>query len=112
MGFADKYNRGTVNFDIDIKDFEFKSLADVGDDILKIDGFYINTKGRYGDHPVVIVGDKQLLVDVPKHLTDVYKDMIKDAAFISAVKEGKVGIQRREYQQGKNTYYTCDIVDL
>lgn len=48
MGFAEKYNKFNTIFDIDIKDFEFMDgynfIAKFGDNVVKIDGLYINKK--------------------------------------------------------------------
>lgn len=48
MSFAEKYNKFNTIFDIDIKDFEFMDgydfIAKYGDNVVKIDGLYINKK--------------------------------------------------------------------
>ena len=49
MSFAEKYNKVNTIFDIDIKDFDFMDgydfIAKYGNNIVKIDGLYINKKG-------------------------------------------------------------------
>ena len=67
MGFAEKYNKFNTIFDIDIKDFEFMDgydfIAKYGDNVVKIDGLYINKKGNYNDHPVAIITAEKILLD-------------------------------------------------
>ena len=70
MGLMDKFNKGGVTFEIDIKDFNFVTLEslykrDNGATVFWIDGLYINKKSSFGDHPVAIVAKEQILVDLP-----------------------------------------------
>ena len=49
MGLMDKYNKGGVTFEIDIKDFSFVTLEtlykrDNGKTVFPVDGLYINKK--------------------------------------------------------------------
>ena len=58
MSFAHKYNKGNVIFDIDITEFSFMKLSDIytsyGKNVIKVDGLYINKKGKFNPHPVAI----------------------------------------------------------
>ena len=65
MGLMDKYNKGGVRFNVDIEGFAFCQLKDLytrlqKDEVVKIDGIYINTKGRFDAHPVAIVSTLSL----------------------------------------------------
>ena len=101
MSFAEKYNKGNVVFDIDIKDFEFMDgydfIAKYGDNVVKIDGLYINKKGIYKDHPVAIMVNENVLLDLPSHMTDVVNDILEDAESINLIKKGLVGLKAHEY---------------
>ena len=101
MSFADKYNKGNVVFDIDIKDFEFMDgydfISKYGDNVVKIDGLYINKKGMYNDHPVAIMVNENVLLDLPSHMTDVVNDILEDAESIALIKKGLVGLKAHEY---------------
>jgi len=119
MTFAKKYNKGKErNFDIDIRDFRFMSMEDVfknfGENVIKVDGLYINTKSDYGDHPVAINVDDGLLIDLPQHMTEVVEEILKDSDSISLIKKGYVGLRAQKYvsKKYKKTCYSAEWVDL
>lgn len=101
MSFASKYNKGNIIFDIDIKDYEFMDgynfVEKYGSDVVKIDGLYINKKGLYNDHPVAIIKSENILLDLPSHMTDTVKDILKDSESIDLIKKGLVGVKAHEY---------------
>lgn len=104
MGLMDKYNKGGVVFDVDIKGFTFTSLEELykrdnGKTIFGIDGLYINKKSAFGEHPVAIVAVEQLLVDLPSHLTEDVKLILQDPEVVEAIKAGKVGFSVETYEQ-------------
>ena len=105
MGLMNKYNKGGVRFDVNIEGFAFtdlKSLYErVNNEVLPIDGLYINTKGSFDDHPVAIVSSYSLLVDLPSYITDDVRAMLKDEEVVTAIKAGKVGFTIHEYEQTK-----------
>lgn len=104
MGLMDKYNKGGVIFEIDVKDFKFKTLEELykaGDTVKWIDGLYINKKSSFGDHPVAIIVKDEMLVDLPAHLLEDVKDILQNQEVIEAIKAGKIGIQIEEYEQKK-----------
>lgn len=119
MSFADKYNKGKGRiFDIDISNFQFMSMEEVfsnfGSSTIKVDGLYINKKSDYGDHPVAIDVDNGLLIDLPQHMTEVVKEILKDSESISLIKKGAVGIRAQKYtsKKYKKTCYSAEWVDL
>lgn len=101
MGFAEKYNKFNAIFDIDIKDFEFMDgyefISKYGNNVVKIDGLYINKKGNYNDHPVAIMVNENVLLDLPSHMTDVVNEILDDAESIDLIKKGLVGLKAHEY---------------
>lgn len=104
MGLMDKFNKGGVTFDIDIKGFEFTNLESLSaksqkGEVFKIDGLYINKKSSFGDHPVAIMVKEELLVDLPAHLNEDVKEILSDPEIVSAIKEGHVGFTIHEYYQ-------------
>lgn len=119
MSFAKKYNKGKERiFDIDITDFRFMSMEDVfknfGENTIKVDGLYINTKSDYGDHPVAINVDDGLLIDMPQHMTEVVEEILKDSESISLIKKGYVGLRAQKYisKKYKKTCYGAEWVDM
>lgn len=105
MGFAEKYNKVNTIFDIDIKDFEFMDgygfIEKYGDNVVKIDGLYINKKGLFKDHPVAIIESEKILLDLPSHMTDTVNEVLRDAESINLIKKGLVGIKAHEYIDSK-----------
>lgn len=105
MGFAEKYNKVNTIFDIDIKDFSFMDghdfIAKYGSNAVKIDGLYINKKGMFKDHPVAIIEAEKTLLDMPPHMTETVKEILKDAESINLIKKGVVGIKAHEYIDSK-----------
>ena len=106
MGLMDKYNKGGVTFEVDIKDFKFVTLEELykrdnGKTIFGIDGLYINKKSSFGDHPVAIIAVEEMLVDLPSHLTEDVKEMLQDPEVVDAIKAGKVGFVIEQYEQKK-----------
>ena len=105
MSFAQKYNKGNVIFDIDIKDYEFMDgynfIEKYGSNVVKIDGLYINKQGCYNDHPVASIKSEKTLLDLPSHMTDTVKDILKDSESIDLIKKGLVGVKAHEYVDGK-----------
>lgn len=104
MGLMDKYNKGSVTFDIDITDFQFTDLATLAakskeGEVFTINGIYINTKSSFGNHPVAIMTKEKLLVDLPQHLTENVKELLKDTEVVEAIKTGHVGFTIRKYHQ-------------
>ena len=119
MGLMDKYNKGGVTFDIDIKDFTFvdlKSLSEKFSDgeVFKIDGLYINKKSEYGDAPVAILTD--CFANLPQHLLGECQDMLKSSEDIEDIKAGKVGFKIEQYEKelkkGSKTCYGIRWVDI
>ena len=103
MGLMDKYNKGGIRFNVDIEGFTFCNLKDlydrVKDELIPINGIYINTKGRFDNHPVAIVSAYSLLVDLPPHLTADVEEMLKDEEVVDAIRNNKVGFTIHEYTQ-------------
>lgn len=118
MSFAQKYNKGNVIFDIDITDFNFIKLETVykkfGDNVIKVDGLYINKKGRYNPHPVAINIEEKMLIDLPEHMTETVEEILKDSESISLIKKGCVGLRAQKYtdKKYKKTCYSAEWVDL
>lgn len=116
MGIANKYNRtGSNRFTAELpENLPFMKLSELGETStpLIIISMWINTKGKFGEHPVVATPEK--LVDFPNSMTDTVKEMIKDNEVIEAVNNGKLGFTVRKYHSNRynRDAYTADFVDL
>ena len=110
MSFANKHNKGGVLFEVDIKDFKFRSLKDLYQEepkaVYGVDGLYINSKSKYGDHPVAIISALGILVDFPGYMTDDVKQILSDPEDVESIKSGKVGFSIEEFTD-KNFGKTC-----
>ena len=106
MGLMSQFNKGGVRFDVDIESFTFISLKDLykkspkGEKFV-VDGLYINKKSSFGDHPVAILAKEELLVDLPAHLTEDVKAILKNEEVVEAIKKQKVGFSIEEYTQDR-----------
>ena len=110
MSFATKHNKGGVNWGIETKDFEYFSLKDLYEKdgegkeyILK--GCFINTKNssEYGPSVVGILEDK--MVNLPSHMEEEVKAILKDEEDINDIKAGKVAFVIQPYKShGKECF--------
>jgi len=118
MSFAKKYNKGNFIFDIDITDYNFIKLDEIfsqfGKTPVKVDGLYINKKGKFNPHPVAINIDDGLLIDLPEHMTETVEEILKDSESINLIKKGCVGLRAQKYVDKKynKTCYSAEWVDL
>lgn len=113
MSIASKYNKTNLfNFEIP-KEFEYKSLADLfnnngKDFVYTVKAVYINKKSRFGESPVVAT--ENCLVNLPKHLTDVAVEIMRDSETVDAINEGKFGFKIYTYET-KNRSELCYSVN-
>lgn len=116
MGLANKYNKVKRFEFVTPKSFKYESLKDLfnnngSDYIYTVRAFYINNKSKYGES-VVAVTDEQM-VNLPKHLNDVVKQMILDEELVNAVNKGAFGFKIYPYESkdGK-IYYSVNWMDI
>ena len=116
MSFANKHNKGGIDWGIDTSEFSFVTREEAykanKDNVHKLRGLYINTKGNFGDHPVAIC--ENAFIDFPDYLTDEVKEILKDQDDIDAIKAGKVGFKIEEFidKKFKKTCYGIKWVDI
>lgn len=99
FSFSKKYNTERV-FDIDTSNFDYKSLEElyVDDDyVYPVCGVYINTKGKFDPAPVVATED--CYVNLPAHMTDICREMLRDDRAVKAINDGEVGFTIYKYHQ-------------
>lgn len=117
MSIASKYNKTNLfTFEIP-KDFEYHSLRDLFNNNGKefqyvVRAVYINKKSRFGESPVVATDT--CLVNLPKHLTDVAKEIMRDEETVTAINDGKFGFKIYTYETKNRTEvcYSINWIDL
>ena len=103
FSFSRKYNSERL-FDIDVTGLQYHELYDIddGDDdhVYVVEGIYINTKGRYEDRPCVVCHDDRGFrdyVNLPSHLTDQCREILRDVNAVAAINSGNVGFTIYRY---------------
>ena len=101
MSFASKFNKG-AKFSIDTAGFQYKKIGDVVNDngmenTYTVAALFINTRGKYDDHPVAVLPQIEALVDLPSHMTEEVRQILADPEDCSAIESGKVGIKFEKY---------------
>lgn len=101
FSLAEKYNTKKI-FDIDTEDFDYKSLEELyvdEDTVYPVCGLYINTKGNFGDEP--ILATDEYYVNLPHHMADMVKEIIADEDAVYSINAGYVGFTIYKYYQKK-----------
>lgn len=111
MGLMNRFNKGGIDWGIDTEKMNYIKLSEfpVSDDIIKINGVFINKKGNFGAHPVAI-GDGSL-IDLPAHLSEAVEEMLASPEVVEAIKNGKVGFKVRSYDADKFGKKDCRSVE-
>ena len=78
---------------------EYKTLGGLFEEapeiIHPIRSIYINTKGKFGDAPVVVSDGYN--INLPKHMTATVQEMLADPEAMALIRAGKVGLSIYEY---------------
>lgn len=101
MSFAAKYNKGT-KFSIDTTGYTYKKISDIVNDngldpVYVVAALFVNTKGKFDDHPVAALPQIEALVDLPSHMTESVKEILQDPEAVADIDSGKVGIKFEKY---------------
>ena len=113
-----RFNNEVVKFEFEpSKDFTFKTLEELykkngKDEVYTVKGMFINTKGLYGDNPIVVCSE--YFVSLPHHLVDVVKEIRQDKQLVNDINGGKVGFEIYEYVQTKYNHkcYSINWLDI
>lgn len=115
MSFAKKYNKERL-FEVDNEGLEYASGEDLLNNygknaVYEVSALYISKAGLYGDSPIarVTIGDATCLLNMPKHMTDVVKEILSDPASINDIRNRKVGIKLYPYHSDN---YNKDCVGV
>lgn len=95
-------------YNVDTKELPYVSAGDFfgsnGTGVFPVRALYINTKSKYGDAPCIVTDG--CIVNGPKHLLDVVKEMRADATTTDLINSGRVGFNVYFYESstGKACY--------
>lgn len=124
MSFAKKYNKERL-FEVDNEGLKYASgkylLDKYGKNaVYEVSALYISKAGLFEDSPIARVTapsyllgagykDYTCLLNMPKHMTDVVKEILTDKASINDIRNRKVGIKLHPYH---SDYYNKDFVGV
>lgn len=104
MGIT-RFNKEIVKFEFEpSREFTFRTLEELykengKEEVYPVKGMFINTKGRYGDNPVLVCSE--YYVSLPSHLVDVVKEIRQDKQLVKDINDDKVGFKIYEYTHPK-----------
>ena len=124
MGIASKYNKQGNKFDyvipedsnhVFVKASElFETIPDNNDGIV-VRAMYINNKGKYGAHGVLVCSEPAILIDCPNHMTDTIRDIMNDDEAVKQINAGKLAVKAYKYDT-KNAAsgfaYGLEFIDI
>ena len=87
----EKFNlTNTIRDGVDISEMEFRPLSDFVGYKVKVDGFYFNNKGNFGEQLVVIGNGYQ--INMPKRAVKDFKEIANNKTMLNAVLSGHLMI--------------------
>lgn len=124
MGIASKYNKQGNRFNYQIpensghvfvKASELFETIPANNDGVVVRSLYINNKGKYGAHGVIVCSEPAILIDCPNHMTDAIRDMMADDEAVAQINAGKLAVRAYKYDT-KNAAagfaYGLEFIDL
>ncbi len=111
MGFS-KFNKGTIDWEVDTKDWPYKKCSDLKVDTLyPFKGCFITADNGYGKGAVII--SDGILVNVPQHFVDTARDIMADEEAVAQIKAGHAGFKLGTYEnKQKKVCYRVTLVDV
>lgn len=115
MSILNKYNTNVNPFTFEqSKEVEYKNLEQLykeGNTKIPIYSFFINTKGRFGDSAVAMTDG--ININLPNHLTETVKEMMKDPDIIDLANDKGLGIEIYEYHSNRwGTNYSVNFIEM
>lgn len=116
MSFANKHNSNGRLFDYDAPEtHEYVDLAGLVERYgLKathtVNAIYINTKGKFGDSPVIATDNE--LVNAPSHLMKTINEILSDPDSVGMINRKQVGFKVYEYKNKYGVNYGLEWLDL
>lgn len=116
MSFANRHNKGAIDWGIDTSDFKYVTRKECyeanPEGVHTLCGLYINTKGNYGDHPVAIC--ENAFIDFPDYMTEEVKEILRNGEDVEDIRAGLVGFKIEKFidKKFKKECYGVKWVDL
>lgn len=124
MGIASKYNKQGNRFNYQIpensghvfvKASELFETIPANNEGVVVRSLYINNKGKYGAHGVIVCSEPAILIDCPNHMTDAIRDMMADDEAVAQINAGKLAVRAYKYDT-KNAAagfaYGLEFIDI
>lgn len=119
MGIFSELNKSFESpFKVQIPDdVQYYKLSDLDvNDSYQLVTCYINSKSKYGAHPVAGVVDVDgvlLVVSLPRHLTDVFCDIMDEPKYIEAINAGECRFKIKKCHSKKynKDFLTIEFLD-
>ncbi|MGL4997978.1 MAG: hypothetical protein ACRC5T_03170 [Cetobacterium sp.] len=110
MSITSKYNKVVFNYVIP-PTHEFITMSELytinPSETYRLNGLYINKKGKFGDSPIAI--SDNFILNLPKHLLDTINAMLNDSEMIGFINDGMVGFSIYSYKPGFYSVKWCDL---
>lgn len=106
MGIASKYNKQGNRFNYQIpensghvfvKASELFETIPANEKGVVVRALYINNKGKYGAHGVIVCSEPAILIDCPNHMTDTIRDIMNDDEGVEQINAGKLAVKAYKY---------------
>ena len=106
MGIASKYNKQGNRFDYIIPEdsgHTFVKASDLFENFAEnekgvvVRSMYLNNKGKYGAHGVLVCDTPAILIDCPNHMTETIKDIMNDDDAVAQINAGKLAVKAYKY---------------
>lgn len=121
MSFATKHNKEKLFLFEPAENLGHKNLSDLADEhgltdvngdaiVHKIQAVYINTKGKYGDQPVI--GNDESYINVPHHMVETFREILEDAESINLINNGHAGFTIYVYENQHGEQFGLTFVDI
>lgn len=114
FSFSKRYNKEKL-FNVDTSNYEYRTLEEIYIDeetVYPVCGVYINNKSLY--EPAPVIATDECYVNIPSHMLENCREMLKDEEAINAINEGFVGFTIYKYHQEKynKDCYSVRWVDI
>lgn len=78
--------------------------------VYTVHALFINKKSRFGDSPIIVTDD--YMVNAPRHLLDVVREMLNDKEVIDLINNRRVGFTVYGYTGRNGKGYSVEWVEL